>query len=136
MLLVTHRALHLMWKLAVPQVNSQMRTSTLPWGTRWPHVLQRPRSEARGRGNGELVAIKQEMSDSGKSRVKKPIMNKVPLPATPVVKQQSVPPPVVMQEQFEEPRDKRKLIVKTKEEARKRRRPLSVAARAMFGRVQ
>ena len=51
----------------------------------------------RRRENGELVAIKQEMSDSGKSRVKKPIMNKVPLPATPVVKQQSVPPPVVMQ---------------------------------------
>ena len=56
------------------------------------------------------------MSDSGKSRVKKPIMNKVPLPATTVVKQQSVPPPVVMQERFEEPRDKRKLIVKTEEE--------------------
>ena len=56
------------------------------------------------------------MSDSGKSRVEKPIMNKVPLPATPVVKQQLVPPPVVMQERFEEPRDKRKLIVKTEEE--------------------
>ena len=56
------------------------------------------------------------MSDSGKSRVKKPIMNKVPLPATTVVKQQSVPPPVVMQERFEEPRDKRKLIVKTEKE--------------------
>ena len=67
--------------------------------------------------------------------MKKPIMNKVPLPATTVVKQQSVPPPVVMQERFEEPRDKRKLIVKTEKEEMESQEQAEAAVRGSASNV-